>query len=259
MDRRLIKLHDILQDAHMNYTPMKGAGIGSFFKRIGKKAVAAVKKIFPQFKALYQKVANVWRSSYGRPGTTPLYEGELHFLDSNYTGPGTLYELRQARGDKPVSSIDNCSMAHDAAYDRIGKSVMTAEEKARAVHQADLDALACYDEHKNDPGLLPYEYDAAYTGIKGKYDAEQLFSMFKNKPSVLYGGINISNPGSLTKLGYKLAHSNKQRQDALYDAVSLYGEAAVSKKLYALYAFNARKPKMAKKIKSDIEYVEQFA
>jgi len=42
--------------------------------------------------------------------------GEFHLPGHNYTGPGTQYEKRKARGDKPVNRVDALSMAHDKVY-----------------------------------------------------------------------------------------------------------------------------------------------
>jgi len=42
--------------------------------------------------------------------------GEVHFPGSNYLGPGTKFEERINRGDKPTDRVDEAAMFHDLSY-----------------------------------------------------------------------------------------------------------------------------------------------
>jgi hypothetical protein len=41
---------------------------------------------------------------------------EYHLPGHNYTGPGTEFKKRQARGDKPINRVDALSEKHDRVY-----------------------------------------------------------------------------------------------------------------------------------------------
>ena len=46
----------------------------------------------------------------------PGFPGERHIPCYNFCGPGTHYETRIKRGDKPVNALDACCKIHDSVY-----------------------------------------------------------------------------------------------------------------------------------------------
>jgi len=133
----------------------------------------------------FQKVSNAYRSAYLKlhpeANVRMLDEGEYHYGLHNYTGPGTQLSDKN-RNVKPFNNIDAASRTHDLDYEEAGK-IANADDRARAVHEADKKAIAEYNKHKGESGYLP-----AVIGIGGKYLLEKALSKIKGKPTTLYGG-----------------------------------------------------------------------
>jgi hypothetical protein len=113
------------------------------------------------FKA-FQTVANAGRA----PPARKLHEGELHYGNHSFTGPGTRLDLPEVRKHAPVNNVDACSRAHDIAYEQANQEPDRVK-RAQIIRQADRDAVQCYAQHKGDDGYL-----AATAGIQGKMAAE---------------------------------------------------------------------------------------
>lgn len=131
---------------------------------------------------LYQGVANTYRKVFCPKGTRSLYDGELHPLCANFIGPGTRIDIPEVRNAKPYNAVDALARQHDIDYENAGK-LSTADARARAIHQADLTFIREVNKVADNE---PYK-TASLLGISGKYGLEQLYSLFKRKPSVLYG------------------------------------------------------------------------
>jgi len=67
--------------------------------------------------------------------------------------------------------------------------------------------------------------------------------------------IKIKNINSLSSLGYRIAFSSKDRQNALEKAVNKYGYLYVMRKVNAIYIFNKNNPKMSKKLVADKKWL----
>jgi hypothetical protein len=157
----------------------------NFNKLIEKKQISGGSV----FGNLLTKARNFGRKKVCSSLTKPLFPGEKHLPCHNYSGPGTQYRKRQARGDQPINGIDYCSMIHDGDYDRITNSNMTKEQKVLAVRDSDFKALKCYLQRRK-PGVVD-GFKAAFIGIASKYGIERTLSVLNTKPTVLYGaGIN---------------------------------------------------------------------
>ena len=159
---------------------IEGSGLFSSIKKFAKKAFSAIKNIGSKGN-LY--LHNKYRATDCDGKSRPLVEGEYHYGCHNYTGPGTRMDLYPDY--KPFNNIDNCSRMHDLAYYNIGKDLNSGKisktDAAKLVHQADIDAINCYNQFPNEDG-----YQAAVTGISSKYIGEQIYSEYKGEPSVLY-------------------------------------------------------------------------
>lgn len=98
--------------------------------------------------------------------------------------PGTRIDLKNVRDYKPYSGVDSCSRTHDLAYEAIGKRKdLSKAERAKLIHQADEEALKCYDKYKGDK-----TYNLAKLGIQGKLDIESILSALRGEESTFYGG-----------------------------------------------------------------------
>lgn len=53
---------------------------------------------------------------------------EFHLPGHNFTGPGTKFEKRVKRGDKPINKVDQISYEHDMAYHE-GRNRSVADRK----------------------------------------------------------------------------------------------------------------------------------
>ena len=141
-------------------------------------------------KKLYRKAVNAYINKVDpkHEKSRLLYEGELHVPLHNFTGPGTRLDMPGVRNMRPYNDIDACSKKHDLEYEEIKNSTMDKESKAEAIQKADRDAIECYDKHKDQ-----YGYSLAKAGISGKINIENLLSLIKKKPSILYGGAFVTN------------------------------------------------------------------
>lgn len=70
-----------------------------------------------------------------------------------------------------------------------------------------------------------------------------------------YAGIR--HPGSLTKYGYHINGSTRQRETALDKATKRYGRKSVLQKLSDLYRLDYNKPDLRENIIQDIRYVSK--
>lgn len=137
--------------------------------------------------SIYRKAVNAYinRVDPQHKKSRLLYDGEYHVPLHNFTGPGTRMDLKEVRDFPPYNGIDACSKTHDIQYGDIKHNqTLTKEQKAKAIMNADREAIECYNMHKNE-----YGYGPAKLGISGKLGVETLLSMLKGKPSTLYGGL----------------------------------------------------------------------
>lgn len=133
---------------------MRAAGLKQIIKNfVGRRA---------------QNALNWWREKNCGPESRPLEKGELHYGCHNYTGPGT--QIEKHPDSPPINAIDNCSRAHDLAYQE-------AKGDFNAVQKADREALECYARNSGVDG-----YRAATAGIGSKYLAERAMG------KLIYGG-----------------------------------------------------------------------
>lgn len=87
-----------------------------------------------------------------------------------YVGvPGTRTDLPHVRDHPPYNDVDGCSRVHDLAYGDIFK-MPAGDAKKKAIRQADIDAINCYNKYKNQKG-----YKMAHGGIKSKMKLEDKF------------------------------------------------------------------------------------
>lgn len=177
---------DFYYEKNKNNKKLKGGSLGSFFKKFGRKTKELFKKGIGKlkgvdFKRIFQDVSNTYRSVVC-PNSRRLEYGELHYPCHNFSGPGTRTDLSNVVNYEPFNDIDACSKKHDLDYMK-SKEISDPNERAKFIHQADLDAIECYDKFPNESG-----YKWSRLGILGKYNAEQLLSQMKGTPSVFYGG-----------------------------------------------------------------------
>lgn len=121
-------------------------------------------------------------SSNWRPAPDPTgseYAGthEVHLPGYNFCGPSTYFKLRMARGDQPVDDIDEASMHHDAAYQRIADGVRDGTIRSRAevhklVRHADLTMLAEMGNNKkfNTNPMIRRFIVSKVIGSKAKFE-----------------------------------------------------------------------------------------
>lgn len=69
--------------------------------------------------------------------------------------------------------------------------------------------------------------------------------------------VGIRNPGSLTKFGYHMHDSVRERDLALDKAVKKYGQKSVLEKLSDLYRLDYNKPALRSIIVQDLRYVSK--
>lgn len=129
---------------------------------------------------IYQSLQNIGRKKAiknGDKNVRLLLDGEMHLgapIYSSYTGPGTRTDLPPIRNAKPVDPIDAISRIHDIEYGDIKRGAMTPNQKANAIRQADLKAIAGYERVKDAPANRPGHYRIASQGLKAKIRAEDL-------------------------------------------------------------------------------------
>lgn len=80
---------------------------------------------------------------------------EFHIPGHNFTGPGTKFEKRVKRGDKPINKVDAISYEHDLAYHE-GRNKGAADKKY--VQQA-VGILLAKDSNPRERG------EAAFVGL----------------------------------------------------------------------------------------------
>jgi hypothetical protein len=128
-------------------------------------------------------IHNIYRANNCNGRARPLESGEYHYGCHNYTGPGTRIDLYPDY--PPYNNIDRCSQSHDLAYQAIRKKLdsgaINDEQAATMVHQADSDAIACYNQYPNEDG-----YQQAMLGLSGKFLSEKLASKLRGRDSVIY-------------------------------------------------------------------------
>ncbi len=100
----------------------------------------------------------------------PLFLGEFHISgpilkNHAFTGSGTRVDIPAVRNFPPINQIDACSRTHDFSYESFKK--LTGEARRKAIRQADLKALKCYDRFKTVGG-----YTLARNGIAAKIALE---------------------------------------------------------------------------------------
>jgi hypothetical protein len=136
---------------------------------------------------IYQKIANIYRKYNCPKGTRMLHDGELHPLCANFEGPGTRLDLAEVRNAKPFNLVDEASRIHDFAYED-AKKIKDLRKRALAIQEADRIFINTVSKIQ---GNEPYK-SLGLAGIGGKFGIEQLLSVLKNAPTVVYGG-NLSN------------------------------------------------------------------
>ncbi len=119
---------------------------------------------FSAGEGLYQDVVNGINRMIGSKAP-PLFDGEYHLPDSNWTGPGTRIKERIARGDKPLNAVDAASQIHDLEYNHIKRTESNPIERAKKVRISDEKALQSYQKAL---GTNPILGRLAFTGIKSK-------------------------------------------------------------------------------------------
>jgi len=85
----------------------------------------------------------------------------------SYCGPGTCYDARKKRGDKPVNYNDACCMAHDAVYNR-------KDTTRKQIQKSDDDLRKCLAKNPNKSIGSRVEAKIMKTVFQGKRKLENL-------------------------------------------------------------------------------------
>lgn len=99
-----------------------------------------------------------------------MFLGEFHISgpivgNHSFSGPGTRLDIPAVRNFPPINQIDACSRTHDFSYEKFKN--LTPDARRKAIRQADLKALKCYDRNKRIGG-----YTFARNGIAAKIALE---------------------------------------------------------------------------------------
>jgi len=129
----------------------------------------------------FKIIAN--KNRRGVKGVRPLEEGELHYKNSNFMGPGTVYQ--KYKNWKPYNRPDAVAKVHDAEYDRIFNSKeMSKKEKAEAIRAADKKMIASL---KALGKLEGEEEDYRQAGLKGIGFKKKLENVSQTLAKLLLG------------------------------------------------------------------------
>lgn len=129
--------------------------------------------------SIFRKVANAYRSRNkeklpdGRPRVRMLRDGEYHWLNGNYIGPGTHIWDPEVRNYPPYNDVDNCARNHDIAYE---KAVQLPDgQRQRAIIEADKEIVECVAKYPDQEGST-----AARLGINSKMKLGEVLPMVSN-------------------------------------------------------------------------------
>jgi hypothetical protein len=136
----------------------------------------------------FQVASNLYRKKFCKGRARPLEMGELHdsFACANFTGPGSRVDLEKVRNYKPFNDIDACSRTHDLDY--MAASELPDEDRRKAVRDADIRAIECYNKYPNQLG-----YTAANMGINGKMRFEDVLPFVAKRMTGKYYGSEGGN------------------------------------------------------------------
>ena len=159
-------------------------------------------------------------------GARPLEDGELHFLGSNFMGPGT--KIEKYRNVSPLNAPDAVAKQHDIDYYDIGQKYKNEEidddERKMLIRKADNNMIRALKDMGKQKGIVESYRKAGLKGIQFKRKLENVSPSFANQllPPELIGKRRKPQEGGATEqemyIWYKNANNNytkKKWGDAL--------------------------------------------